>query len=287
MLRKLIILTGVLGLLAVFAYIGVFKVTSYQYWYMFPVAIVIAVLCNSSGFSGSVLFQPIYNIFLNLPIQNAVATGIATETVGMTSGAIRYVYYKMVELPVGFTMIMLTIPGVVIGNHALMVINSNVIKLVFGLVIFGIATMQLVSALRKNFGTRKNIPVEDIYGYMWVPPIGGFFSATTGTGIAEMAQLVLEKGMKVQTQRANATAILIEATADWVITILNLHAGLIMWELWLFPGAGVIIGGQIGPYVSKFMPERLIKIIFGVGVLIFALFYIFKGIEWFFNITIF
>ena len=287
MLRKVIIIIGIIAILTFFALIGVFKVGSYKYWYMFPVAIVIAIICNSSGFSGSVLFQPIYNLFLNIPIQNAVATGIATETVGMTSGAIRYVYYKMIELPIGFIMIMLTIPGIVIGNHALMVVNGDIIKLVFGVVICGIATMQLISAINKKFGSRKDIPVEDIYGYMWVPPVGGFFSATTGTGIAELAQPVLEKGMKVQTKRANATAILIEATADWVITILNLHAGLIMWELWLFTGAGVIIGGQIGPYVSKFMPERIIKIIFGIGVLIFGLFYIAKGIHYFFNITIF
>jgi uncharacterized membrane protein YfcA len=56
---------------------------------MFPVAVVVAILANSSGFSGGVLFQPIYNLFLNIPIQNAVATGIATETIGMTSGAFR------------------------------------------------------------------------------------------------------------------------------------------------------------------------------------------------------
>ena len=91
----------------------------FHYWYMLPISIVIAILANSSGFSGGVLFQPIYNLFLNIPIQSAVATGIATEAVGMTSGALRYVYYKMVELPIAFTMIMLTIPGVVVGNFAL------------------------------------------------------------------------------------------------------------------------------------------------------------------------
>ena len=69
---------------------------SFEYWYMFPVAVVIAILANSSGFSGGVLFQPIFNLFLQLPIQASVATGIATETVGMTSGTIRYIMYKMV-----------------------------------------------------------------------------------------------------------------------------------------------------------------------------------------------
>ncbi len=253
---------------------------SFEYWYMFPISVVIAVLANSSGFSGGVLFQPIYNIFLNIPIQNAVATGIATETVGMTSGALRYVYYKMVELPLGFTMVMLTIPGIVLGNHALIVVNGNLLKLILGFIIIFIATMQLLNAMKKTFGRKEHVPVEDIYPFMWIPPIGGFFSASSGTGVCELAQPVLEQGLDLKTKRANATAILVEATADWIITILNLHAGLIMWELWIFTGTGVIIGGQIGPYVSRFLPERFLKIVFSVSIIIIGLFYVFKGVTW-------
>ncbi len=253
---------------------------SFEYWYMFPVAIVVAILANSSGFSGGVLFQPIYNLLLNIPIQNAVATGIATETIGMTSGTIRYIYYKMVELPVGFTMVMLTIPGVVLGNHALLVINGDLLKLVLGFIIIFIASMQFVNAVRKYYGTREYVPVEDIYPFMWIPPLGGFFSAATGTGVCELSQPLLEKGLDLKTRKANATAILVEATADWIITILNLQAGLIMWELWIFTGSGVIIGGQIGPYVARFLPVRLIKIVFSVSVIIIGIFYIYKGYLW-------
>ncbi len=253
---------------------------SFEYWYMFPVAVVVAVLANSSGFSGGVLFQPIYNLFLNIPIHNAIATGIATETAGMTSGAIRYVYYKMVDLPIAFTMIMLTIPGVVLGNHALIVINGDLLKLILGFIIIFLASMQFIHAVQKSFGKRDSVPVEDIYPYMWIPTFGGFFSAATGTGVCEISQPLLEKGLNLKTKKANATAIMIEATADWVITILNIHAGFIMWELWIFTGTGVIIGGQIGPYLSRFLPERLIKIIFSISIIIIGMFYVYKGYLW-------
>jgi hypothetical protein len=253
---------------------------TFEYWYMFPVAIVVAILANSSGFSGGVLFQPIYNLLLNIPIQNAVATGIATETVGMTSGALRYIYYKMVDLPIGFTMVMLTIPGVVLGNHALIVINGDLLKLILGFIILFVATTQFINAVQNTFGTKENIPVEDIYPFMWIPPLGGFFSASTGTGVCEVSQPLLEKGLKLNTRRANATAILIEATADWIITILNLQAGLILWQLWIFTGSGVIIGGQIGPYISKYLPVRILKIVFSIAVIIIGIFYIYKGYMW-------
>lgn len=252
----------------------------WDYWYMFPVAILIASLANSSGFSGGVLFQPIYNLILNIPIQNAVATGIATETIGMTSGALRYLWYKMIELPIGFTMIMLTIPGIVLGNHIMMIINGNLLKLFLGIVILGLASMQLAGAVTRFYGTRENVPIEDIYPFMWVPPIAGFFSAATGTGVCEIGQPLLEKGLKIKTRRANATAILVEATADWVITILNINAGFIIPDLWFFTGLGVVIGGQIGPYISRFLPERFLKIVFSIAVAIIGVFYINKGIQW-------
>jgi uncharacterized protein len=253
---------------------------SFEYWFMFPIAVLIAVLANSSGFSGGVLFQPFYNIFMNIPMQNAVATGIATETVGMTSGAISYVWRNQVDLPIGFIMIMLTIPGVVVGNHALLLINGNVLKLVLGFIIFGLASVQLFSAIQKSFGKRDKVPVEEVYGRMWIPPVAGFFSATTGTGIAEICQPLLEKGFGLKTKKANATAILIEAVGDWVITILNLHAGLIRWDIWIFAGAGVIIGGQIGPAIAKFLPERLLKIVFSVAVIGVSVFYVYQGSRW-------
>lgn len=253
---------------------------SFEYAYMFPISIVIAILANSSGFSGGVLFQPIYNLFLNIPIQKAVATGIATETVGMTSGALRYIWYRQADLQAGFLLIMLTIPGVVIGNHILFIINGDILKLILGIIILFIASLQLWSAIQLRFGWRESVAMEDIYGYMWAPPIGGLFSASTGTGICEISQPLLEKGMFLKTRKANATAILVEAACDWIITVLNLNAGYILWDLWIYTGSGVIIGGQIGPYIARYLPERVIKVVFSLCIVVIAIFYIVKGALW-------
>jgi uncharacterized protein len=253
---------------------------SFEYWYMLPVSILIAILANSSGFSGGVLFQPIFNLVLKIPVQNSIATGIATETLGMTSGAIRYLFYKMVELPVGFMMIIFTIPGIILSKLALSFVNGDLLKLVLGIIIFGVATVQLLNALKKTFGKKINVSYKNLFPYIWIAPIAGLFSATTGTGIAELSQPVFEKGLDIKTKRANATAILVEAVCDWVITVINLNAGLIIWEIWIFSGIGVIIGGQIGPYVSRFMPDKIVKIIFSSAIIIIGIFYIFKGIDW-------
>jgi hypothetical protein len=252
----------------------------FTYWYLFPIALVIAILANSSGFSGGVLFQPIYYLFLNVPISSSVATGVATETVGMTSGSIRYFFQGKVEKEIGLVLVMLTIPGVVLGSHILLIINANVLRLFLGIVIIIIAMIQILSIAQGRYGNRENVPVEDIYPYMWIPFLGGFFSATTGTGICESAQPLLESGLKIKTIRANATAIWAEAMGDLVLTILNLQAGLIIWPILIFTGSGVIIGGQIGPILAKYLPEKVLKIFFSIAVIVIGIFYIFTATTW-------
>jgi uncharacterized membrane protein YfcA len=105
-----------------------------------------------------------------------------------------------------------------------------------------------------------------------VPPIGGFFSAATGTNVREHGQPLLEKGLNINTRRVNVFAILVEATADWIITILNLYAGLIRLELWIFTGLGVMERRQIGTAISRYLPERLLKAVFSISVVLIGIF---------------
>ena len=198
----------------------------------------------------------------------------------MTSGAIRYFMQNQIEKGIGLVIVMLVVPGVVVGNHILIIINENILRFFLGFVIVGIAIMQLRSVALGEYGNRENIPVEDVYPFMWVPFLGGFFSATTGTGICETTQPLLEKGLKLKTKKSNATAIWVEAMGDWIITILNLQAGLIIWKIWIFTGTGVIIGGQIGPYIAKYLPEKILKLTFALAVIIIGIFYIIKGGFW-------
>ncbi len=71
---------------------------NWDYWYVFPYAVAVATIANASGFSGGVLFQPFFNFALRLPIGQSIATGVATETIGMSSGACRYFLMRKIDL---------------------------------------------------------------------------------------------------------------------------------------------------------------------------------------------
>jgi len=121
---------------------------NWDYWYVFPYAVLVATTANSSGFSGAVLFQPFFNFVLKVPMAQSIATGIATETIGMSSGAYRY--YRMGKID--FAAVRLLLPvvllGVIFGLFVFLKLPRDYLRLVVGLVVGGIATYQLYRAGR-------------------------------------------------------------------------------------------------------------------------------------------
>ena len=103
-------------------------------------------------------------------------------------------------------------------------------------------------------------------------------SAATGTVVAEIHQPMFEHDAGLATKKANASAILIEALGNWFITLLNIKFGNINYEILIFSASGVLIGGQIGPLVSNYVSDRILKVIFGISVSCIGLIYIYTSL---------
>lgn len=249
---------------------------NFEYWYVFPVAICVATLANASGFSGSVLFQPFFYFIVPVPITQSIATGIATETVGMTSGAFRYWKMGKIDLKAIKKVFPYVYLGIIFGVFLFVFLPKIWLRLIVGIVIFVIATYQLYWAYINKFGTkyRADPKVLGSFKSKIKSFFAGAFSASTGTGVAEIHQPMFEHDAGLATKRSNATAILIEALGNWFITLLNIKLGNINYEILVFSASGVLIGGQIGPLISRFISDRLLKTVFGIAVSFIGLVYI-------------
>lgn len=142
--------------------------------------------------------------------------------------------------------------------------------------IFSIASYQLYFAYLGKFGLNDRADIKVLSSP--ISHIKSFFagvaSASTGTGIAEIHQSMFEQDAGLNTKKANASAILIEALGNWFITLLNIKLGNINYDILIFSASGVIIGGQIGPYLANYISQRILKIIFGISVSFIGLIYI-------------
>lgn len=255
---------------------------NFDYWYIFPIAVIVATLCNASGFSGSVLFQPFFNFILGVPIAQSVATGIATETIGMSSGAFRY--WKMgnkIDTKAVRKVFPYVYLGIASGIFLFVFLPKLWLRLVVGCSIFSIATYQLYLAYLGKVGINDKSDLNILSSP--IPRIKSFFagasSASTGTGIAEIHQPIFEHDAGLATKKANASAILIEALGNWFITLLNIKLGNINYDILIFSAAGVLIGGQIGPVISNYISDRILKTIFGISVSLIGIVYIFTSLE--------
>jgi uncharacterized protein len=240
---------------------------SWGYWYVFPYAVAVSITANASGFSGAVLFQPFFNFALRLPLAQSIATGVATETIGMSSGASRYLLMRKIDLRAARRLLPAALVGVVIGLFVFVHAPRAILRLAVGLVVGGIAVGQLYQVGRRHFGTAQDADLAALGRRSWVAAVAGTFSACTGTGVAEMNQPLLERRGGLATKRANATAIFIEAAADWLITAVNLSLGNLRLDILVFSATGVLVGAQLGALWSPYLPDQLLKSAFALCVL--------------------
>lgn len=255
---------------------------SLEYWYVFPYAILVCILANVSGFSGSVLFQPFFNFVLGLPIAQSVANGIATETIGMTSGSIGHWRAKSgTDVKAVKTVVPYVFLGIIAGLFLFAFLPKLYLRLLVGVVIFIIASYQLYLAFKGETGyaDKADLKVLGSLKCRIKQFFAGVGSASTGTGIAEIHQPMYEQDAGLTNKRANATAILIEALGNWLITFFNLSMGNLRFDVLIFSAAGVAIGGQIGPFVTKYVPDKVGKSIFGVSVSVIGLIYIITSLQ--------
>jgi uncharacterized membrane protein YfcA len=168
------------------------------------------------------------------------------------------------------------IAGVIAGILFFIYAPKPLLRLTVGIVIASIAIYQIYLAGENKLGNKPAAdlkvlakPQNRIYQFL-----AGAFSASTGTGVAEMHQPLFEERGGLATLKANATAICIEAIADWTITLTNIRLGNLRYDILVFTVAGVLVGGQIGPRIAKYVHPRITKIIFGVSVTAIGAIYI-------------
>ncbi|CAN2041173.1 putative membrane transporter protein [Candidatus Magnetomoraceae bacterium gMMP-15] len=238
-----------------------------EYWFMLPIAVVVASLATGTGFGGGILFFPIFVQILHLSVPEAVGTGMITELCGMTSAMITYTRARQVEFEVALPMIIISFPGLLIGLYLVQVINPIYLKVFFGLAVIFCALWVLFSLKKPKTNLNSNILVEEIIPYSWVPFMGGISSGITSIGTAETILPVLDRLLKVEIHRAIATTVMVEGVVGWLATAINIWEGQIRWDVAVFTTIGVIIGGRLGPLFSSLITASILKLIFSFFVL--------------------
>ena len=268
---------------------------SFDNWFMFPIAIVIATIAMSSGISGAIFFTPIFLLGLGLSPEVAIGAGLITVVFGFTSGLVAYLRRKLVDFKLAGSMLMFSIPMAVVGVVTSNYVNPNILKAILGMGLFAVAYSLLRSPALENVeGTDQQIENENKAGSMrsltsadgeqfcytirnkWmgavVATVGGFFTGMISTGLGELNSYYLLQRCKVPGKVAVATSVFTVAfTAMAAATghLINFVSGGgetlgTVFGLVVFTAPGVVIGGQLGPYIATKISQHALKKSLGV-----------------------
>ena len=274
----------------------------FDYWFMFPISICIATIAMASGVGGATFFAPILLLFLGLPPEVAIGVGLMTEVFGFTSGVIAYLRRKLVDFQLAKSMLVFSMPMAILGVVAANYVNPNILKAILGMGLLAVAFSLLrapkpvdddvVDHQTPKEGEAGKTCIKSAQGETFCYPtaskamtgivasVGGFFMGMISTGLGELNSYYLLQRCKVPGKVAVATSVFavaftamvaavghlihfISVGGDTLTTVLNLV---------MFTAPGVVIGGQIGPFVaSKISQHALEKALGSLFVLVAAL----------------
>ena len=270
----------------------------FQYWYMFPVAILVATTAMASGIGGATFFTPLFILVLRLPPEIAIGTGLITEVFGFTSGLYAYAHKRLINYKLGFNLLIVTIPAALIGTWMSGRVEPDILKVILGVGLFGVALSFLRAPEHKDID-RMDDAIEENYGGKkgeicqttaagekicytvcnknqgrLISGIGGLFVGLISTGLGEMNQYFLLQLCRVPSKISVATSVFVVA-----LTALSAASGHLVqffqtggdtlttvFRIVIFTVPGVIIGAQLGSMVasliSKQTLERFLSILF-------------------------
>lgn len=234
-----------------------------QNWIYIPVGFCGAVLGNISAVGGGIVFIPVIIFLFHLPPVTALKIALASQSWGMTSGAIGWIQKKTVPLRA----LKLTVPGLLMGSFVSSLVihpSALLVKLLFGPVsiLLGVLTMVL-SRKAGKFPARADIPPNATVPLAVISFIGGLITGWIAIGEGELvaALLMLAYGVNV-TACIGLGVVLLSINSIFLTLIHQFLLGGIPWHIAAFTGLGCVFGARLAPYLSRRSNPMVLKTIF-------------------------
>ncbi len=230
---------------------------------LFLAGIGIATVAMAIGIGGGILWTPLLILAYHTSPQEAVATSLMIQVVGMGSGTVAYLRAKLVEKKLMLIIFLAALPGVVLGSLIAVKLPEDPVQLALG-------AMALTLALVFISG-REEVERQGFYSYdrkkvIQILPVPAFFGLVMGflsVGVGEWILPALKSKLKLEMNRAVATVIPVMFLLALVGSVSHgLLSKNIHWAYFFWGALGTLFGGQIGPRVAVKVSDKLLKEIF-------------------------
>lgn len=266
------------------------------YWWMFPVALVIATIVNTSGISGAALFVPFFILIFPLiatplAVEQSVKLGLITESFGLSSSAFAFLRFGLIDKKLGLNTVLVVMPFVILGALLSLYVSDNILRIFIAVVL---VTGPILMLSRKRKESKEECLKRDVVGehhpheaadnvtlidkdgktYKYCRRcgekrrlagygVGAIFQGAAGFGIGEIGILSMVF-TKIPIRVAIGTSHMIVASTAIIASITHLLQSTASdistpWNILIMTVPAVIIGGQVAPYVSSRLKTSILE----------------------------
>lgn len=259
-----------------------------DYWFIFPLALLGAIVANATGAGGGVVFVPAFHL-LGIGPESIIATSFAIQCFGMTAGM--FAWRRLAkqrqasddvqerEIWQGYQAMILrlapsAIVGVIIGQYLISLGSADQVRLLFKSfsILFGLTilatTFYLMRLPNSLLPMALTKPFKLALGL--VSLVGGIITAWLSIGVGELVAVMLIL-MRFPVRYAIGVAVSISAISVWVGVQYYLWVQpTINIQVLLFAAPAAIIGGSVAKRVVSYFSPVQLKIFIASWILISA-----------------
>jgi len=245
-----------------------------------PIAFFVGIVAAMTGVGGGVFVVPLLSLAYGFSSHQAIGTSLATIIFTSLSSSTGYWRQKRVDYKVGLILTITTIPGAFVGAYLTSFIEEKLLSLIFGVFLIFVA---LRMAFQFNL-SRIRIPKV---GKVWHRKIvdsggatfeydtdaslglllsffGGLSSGLLGIGGGALMVPILHLTINFPMHVAVATSMFIMVFTSISGAATHFSLGNVSISHAVFLCIGVILGAQLGAYLSNRISGKTLRRMFGV-----------------------
>ncbi len=261
-----------------------------QLWFLPGVGVLGAVIANTSGTGGGVVFVPVFNALreheiMTLDPLRVTAASMAIQCFGMTLGGLRW-SNRLLHQPalapfssearvrprdfilVIFSVLALSLPAM-LAMQRLTMIDGHLILLGYKAfsIFLGLALIITTWTFNNNRPERSRLEKVDILILLLIAMPGGALTALFSVGIGELVALYLFL-RHYPVLLCTGTACVISSVSVLAGSVWHIQHGTIPWEVVLLAGPAAALGGFLALPIALWLGARRLKTLDGLWIIL-------------------
>ena len=266
--------------------------------YILSTSFIAGIIGSLLGLGGGIILVPALTILFNIPIHEAIGVSFIGVLVNSSSSSLVYIKNRITDMRLSSILELGAVTGSIIGAYTALLIESNILSTIFGIVL-GYIAIDMYRKLKKNsVNNNRELESGDEREYFdestnetikyyvtrekegtILSIIGGVFAGLLGPGGGAIFVPIMNRIMKVPIKVAIATSSFMIGITSLVGALIFFNNGFIDVAIASPIILGIFFGAQIGSRVNKVIDKKILTNIFCLVLIYIALRMIINGLE--------